>query len=83
MPSFMIGIEDVLEARTASSASTTLSSSAEHLGLELLVLDDRLDDELTVGELAVVGGHPHATERRVAFGLVELAAARRRGRATR
>ena len=35
MPSFMIGIEDVLEARMASSPSTTLSSAGEHLGLEL------------------------------------------------
>ena len=79
----MIGIEDVLDARIASSASTTLSSSREHLGLELLVLDDRLDDELAVGELAEVGGDPHAAERRVALGLVELAARASRGRARR
>ena len=50
MPSFMIGIELVLEARIASVPRHHLVEALEHLGLDLLVLDDGLDDELAVGD---------------------------------
>ena len=77
----MIGIEQVLEARIARS-SVTNWSSWEHVGLHLLVLDDRLDDELAVGELGEVGGEREACQGRVAVLLGELAASCGRGRAT-
>ena len=51
-PSFMIGIEEVLDARIASGSVTISSRRAEQLDLGALVLDDRLDDQLPVGELA-------------------------------
>ncbi len=54
------GLDDLVEA-------------AEHVDLALLVLDDRLDDELTVGEIADVGRERDPRQRRVALVLAELA----------
>ena len=50
MPSFMIGMEEVFEARIASAARRPCPGT-EHLDLGLFLLDDRLDDEVTIGEL--------------------------------
>ena len=55
MPSFMIGIELVLLARIAAGSVTTASSAWKIVDLEVLLLDDRLDHELAVGELVDVG----------------------------
>ena len=45
----------------------------EDLSLGLLVLDHCLDDELTVGEVAEIGGERKASNGAVAFGFGELA----------
>ena len=72
MPSFMIGIELVLLARIACRRRRPCRAP-EHLDLERLVLDHRLDDELTVGELAEVGRERDPRDGRVALVLGELA----------
>ena len=63
MPSFMIGIELVLLARIAVGIGDVPVERAEHVGLQRLVLDDRLDDQLPVGELGEVGGEREAGDR--------------------
>ena len=73
MPSFMIGIDDVLEARMASSPSTTLSSPANTSVLSCLVLDHRLDDEFPVGQVGQVGRPADAAEGGVPLLLGQLA----------
>ena len=47
----MIGIELVLLARIARSVGHELVELREHLGLQRLVLDDRLDHELAIGQV--------------------------------
>ena len=48
---FMIGMLDVFDASTASGSVMSSSSSAKILRLDGLVLDDRLDDQLAVGQV--------------------------------
>ena len=50
-----------------------LVEPAEHVDLALLVLDDRLDDELTVGEITDVGRERDPRQRRVAIVFAEFA----------
>ena len=59
----MIGIDDVFDARMASRVGRRPCRGGEHLDLHVLVLDDRLDDELAVGEIAEVGGERAAARR--------------------
>ena len=75
MPSFMIGIDEVLDASTASGSVTTCVEFGEDLGLDLLVLDDGLHDELTVGEVAEVGGEAQPPSGLLPLALGDLAAA--------
>ena len=49
------------------------SSSVNRCPLRDEVLDDRLDHEVAVGQLAEVGDGAHPAEHRVAVGCVELA----------
>ena len=74
MPSFMIGIELVLLASTAVGILDDLVETVEHVDLALLVLDHGLDDELTVGQVADVGGERDARQRLVAFARSSLPA---------
>ena len=60
--SFMIGIEEVLEASTASGEMTILSRRLKRSHLGCLVLHDRLDDEVAVGQLVEVGDDPDPGE---------------------
>ena len=66
------GSVDVLVARIVC-----VGADAVELGEEVLlggeVLDDRLEHEVAVGELAEVGDRAHPAEHRVALGGVELA----------
>ena len=48
---FMIGMLDVFDASTASGSVMSSSSSAKILRLDGLVLDDRLDHQLAVGQV--------------------------------
>ena len=50
MASFMIGIDDVFDARIACVVDHDLAEVAEHLELLVLELAHRLDHELAVGE---------------------------------
>ena len=59
-----------------------LVEGAEHVDLHRLVLDDRLDDQLAVGQLVEVGREPQPTDGGVALLLGQLAGARRPARAT-
>ena len=45
----------------------------EDLALDVLVLRRRLDHEVAIGEIVVIGGDADAVERRLALGFVELA----------
>ena len=55
MASFMIGIDDVLEARMAPSSVDDPVEPLEHGQLDRLGLDHRLDHQLAVGQVVVVG----------------------------
>ena len=74
--SFMIGIDDVFEASTASALVTTSSSRRKASTLSVLVLADRLDHQVAVGEGRPVVGEVQPGEGGVVVGLAELAAAR-------
>ena len=50
MPSFMIGIDEVFDAKIASGSSTTLSRAVNTSVLACSFSDDGLDDQLAVGE---------------------------------
>ena len=71
----MIGMLDVFDASTASGSVMTSSSSAKISRLDGLVLDDRLDHQLAVGQVGQVGGERQLGQRRVALALGELARA--------
>ena len=62
----VIGRVEVLEANTASGADHGLGL-LRRLGLDLAVLEHRLDDELAVLERGVIGGRRDPREQRVAL----------------
>ena len=72
---FMIGMLDVFDASTASGSVIDLVQFGEDLGLDGLVLDDRLDDQLAVGQVGQIGGELQLRQRRVALPLGDLARA--------
>ena len=80
--SFMIGIDDVFDARIASSSSTILSRFVNTSSFSSLRLDDGFDHELTVAEVADVGGERDAREHRVAARRRRACSRAPRGRAT-
>ena len=68
----MIGIDEVFEARMASSSSTIAVERGEHGHLGGLLLDHRLEDDLSVVEVAQVGREANALEGKLAVLGVEL-----------
>ncbi len=84
MASFMIGIDDVLDARIASGLVDDRVECGEHVDLDRLVLGDRLDHQIPVGEGREFGREGQPGQRGVAVRRVELAVAdravERRGR---
>ncbi len=68
---------DVFDASTASGSVITRVELGEDLGLDGLVFDHRLDDELTVGQVGEAGGELQPRERSVAIVVAELALGRR------
>ena len=49
-----IGSVEVLEAKIASGPITA-STFGDHLGLDLRILEHRLDDEVAAGERGIIG----------------------------
>ena len=63
----VIGSVEVLEPKIALSPITACDLR-DHVGLDLAVLEHRLDDEVASFERAVVGGRRDARKQRIAVG---------------
>ena len=66
---FMMGMLEVFDASTASGSVMTLVELGEDLALDGLVLHDRLDHELAVGQVGEIGGERQLRQRGVAIAL--------------
>ena len=82
MATVMIGMDEVLVARMAVGSATASSMSAKDIQFESFVFGDRLDHQLSIGEVTDVGGEREVAlyPRGVLFG--QLAATPRRARVT-
>ena len=82
-PSFMIGIDDVFDGEDRRRGrSPPCRAASKTVTFAASCLDDRLDDDLTVGEIVEVGGERQPAERGVAIVLASACRTRRPGRAT-
>ncbi len=68
-----MGMLDVFDASTASGSVIELVEFGKDLALNGVVLDDRLDDQLTIGQIGKAGGKAQLVQCRGALALGDLA----------